>query len=44
MDPETLMGPLIDDTARQTMMQAIEAVKNQGGTVVRRYAPDRGGT
>jgi len=34
MDPETLMGPLIDDTARQAMMQAIEAVKNQGGTVV----------
>jgi aldehyde dehydrogenase (NAD+) len=34
MDPDTLMGPLIDATARQAMMQAIEAVKDQGGTVV----------
>ncbi|MDT8377326.1 MAG: aldehyde dehydrogenase family protein [Desulfotignum sp.] len=34
MDPDTLMGPLIDDTARQAMMQAIAAAKDQGGTVV----------
>ena len=34
MDPDTLMGPLIDDTAKQTMMQAIAAAKDQGAQVV----------
>ncbi len=34
MDPYTLMGPLIDDTAKQVMMQAIEAARDQGATIV----------
>jgi len=34
MDPDTLMGPLIDDTAKQVMMQAIAAARDQGAAIV----------
>jgi len=30
--PKPEMAPLIDDTAKQAMMQAIEAARYQGGT------------
>ncbi len=34
LEPTTLMGPLIDGRAVKTMMQAIEKLKQQGGTVI----------
>ncbi len=34
MDPGTLMGPLVDDKARQDMMAALDAVREQGGSVL----------
>jgi aldehyde dehydrogenase (NAD+) len=34
LDPATIVGPLIDAQAVDTYLQAIEAVKNEGGTIV----------
>ena len=34
MEPGTLMGPLIDQTAVDNMMQALERVKAEGGTLL----------
>jgi aldehyde dehydrogenase (NAD+) len=34
LDPETLVGPLIDEQAVDTVMRAIETVKEQGGTLL----------
>ncbi|MDP9292756.1 MAG: aldehyde dehydrogenase family protein [Verrucomicrobiota bacterium] len=33
LDPETLMGPLIDERAVEAMMAAIERVKSEGGEI-----------
>jgi aldehyde dehydrogenase (NAD+) len=35
MDPETLMGPLVDQAAVATMREALETAKRQGGEVLR---------
>ena len=34
LEPETLMGPLVDTSAVETMMSAIEQIKRQGGEIV----------
>ena len=34
LDPQTLVGPLIDEDSRTQMMHAIETAKEQGGTVL----------
>jgi aldehyde dehydrogenase (NAD+) len=34
LEPETLMGPLIDSSAVDNMMSGIERIKQQGGTVL----------
>ncbi len=34
LEPDTLMGPLIDTAAVETMMKAIEAIKKQGGEIL----------
>ncbi len=34
LEPDTLMGPLVDQSAVETMMSAIEQVKKQGGKIV----------
>ncbi len=34
MDPETLMGPLVDQTAVDQMMSALQTVRQQGGGVL----------
>ena len=34
LDPQTLMGPLIDEKAVQSYLAAIEKVKAEGGTVL----------
>ena len=34
LEPETLMGPLVDEDAVKTMMSAVEALPKQGGKVV----------
>jgi len=34
LEPETLMGPLVDEDAVKTMMSAVEALPKQGGRVV----------
>ena len=34
MDPSTLMGPLVDQKAREDMMVALEAIEEQGGKIL----------
>ncbi|MEJ2085268.1 MAG: aldehyde dehydrogenase family protein [Acidobacteriota bacterium] len=34
LEPDTLMGPLVDEKAREDMMAALTAVQEQGGSIV----------